>query len=534
MMPEVISFVKQTGAASLGSIWFPLLLWTVAALAVWAVLKSVTKTDVLYQYHIRVALIAGLPFSLILSGIVRFLPELFLSADVAELSLIVVQNPIGVTAGTGNSFTAVTWNDPNLLLGIATMLIAMISLVKLGQLVRDYSRLFSFSRNIGSGRLSDRDIIGRNYRVVFNDRIGVPFTFGWSNPLIVMPLFLKNDPEKCNIALRHELMHIKRADYLINTCILFIKSIFWFHPLLHLFHRDVKEYREISCDTEVLADGSISRKQYARLLFELAPRRKAYRKPVVSMSVNHSTLKKRIETMTKNTTSQRPVRKSLLYSLMVLFAISGFISCSDLQSTGFTNEDLARSQKEIETRALEEQPLYFINGEIPDQEEAKGTIAKIKPKYIKSVHVFKGQNAMDKYGSRGKNGVIELVLLNKEKAMSDLLDPSTDDPSKKESPAGPFYVVAEKMPKLVGGLKGLQEKIHYPEEAKNQGIEGRVIVQFIVNEQGQVENPQIVKGIGGGCDKEALRVVNQAEFEPGMQSGEPVRVQYSLPIVYRL
>lgn len=97
-----------------------------------------------------------------------------------------------------------------------------------------------------------------------------------------------------------------------------------------------------------------------------------------------------------------------------------------------------------------------------------------------------------------------------------------------------FFVVVEDMPKLNGGLAELQRKVKYPEMARRAGIEGRVTVQFIVNEQGKVENPRVIRGIGGGCDEAALEAVKQAEFSPGMQRGRPVRVQYSLPIVFRL
>ena len=70
--------------------------------------------------------------------------------------------------------------------------------------------------------------------------------------------------------------------------------------------------------------------------------------------------------------------------------------------------------------------------------------------------------------------------------------------------------------------------------ARRAGIEGRVTVQFIVNESGDVENAQVVRGIGGGADEEALRVVRQAKFEPGMQRGKPVRVRYALSVNFRL
>ena len=107
-------------------------------------------------------------------------------------------------------------------------------------------------------------------------------------------------------------------------------------------------------------------------------------------------------------------------------------------------------------------------------------------------------------------------------------------PPQEEDDEENFFVVVEQMPELKGGLAKLQGCVNYPEMARKAGIEGRVIVQFIVNEQGSVENPRVVRGIGGGADEEALRCVKQAEFQPGRQRGKPVRVQYSLPVVFRL
>ena len=106
-------------------------------------------------------------------------------------------------------------------------------------------------------------------------------------------------------------------------------------------------------------------------------------------------------------------------------------------------------------------------------------------------------------------------------------------PPKSEETQDDFFVVVEQMPQLIGGLASLQKKVRYPEMARRAAIEGRVTIQFIVNEQGKVENPRVIRGIGGGCDEEALKAVMTARFKPGMQRGRPVRVQYSLPIVFR-
>lgn len=97
-----------------------------------------------------------------------------------------------------------------------------------------------------------------------------------------------------------------------------------------------------------------------------------------------------------------------------------------------------------------------------------------------------------------------------------------------------IFVIVENMPELIGGLGSIQQKIRYPDIAKKAGVEGRVFVQFVVDEEGNVLEPEVTRGIGAGCDEEALRAVRQAKFKPGKQRGKPVRVKMSLPITFRL
>jgi len=129
------------------------------------------------------------------------------------------------------------------------------------------------------------------------------------------------------------------------------------------------------------------------------------------------------------------------------------------------------------------------------------------------------------------------INLNAEMNMNKPLNlppPPKNSGNKKKKKQKQVFVVVEHMPKLIGGLKGLEQKIKYPELARKAGIEGKVYVQFVVNKHGNVENAKVVRGIGGGCDKEALKVVRQAHFKPGMQRGRPVKVRMTIPIVFRL
>jgi protein TonB len=127
----------------------------------------------------------------------------------------------------------------------------------------------------------------------------------------------------------------------------------------------------------------------------------------------------------------------------------------------------------------------------------------------------------------------DILDLDTELDLDDMIDlPPPPPPEEDEEPE--IFVVVEKQPELVGGLAKLQRSIVYPEIARKAGIEGRVFVQFVVDERGRVNNPKVIRGIGGGCDEAAIAAVQKAKFKPGMQRGRPVKVQYSLPIVFKL
>jgi protein TonB len=101
------------------------------------------------------------------------------------------------------------------------------------------------------------------------------------------------------------------------------------------------------------------------------------------------------------------------------------------------------------------------------------------------------------------------------------------------------FVSVEIMPEFPGGKAALmayiQRSLRYPVEALEADIEGRVIISFVVNAKGEIEDAKVARGIGGGCDKEALRMVNaMPKWKPGRQNGQNVKVYYTLPISFRL
>ena len=97
----------------------------------------------------------------------------------------------------------------------------------------------------------------------------------------------------------------------------------------------------------------------------------------------------------------------------------------------------------------------------------------------------------------------------------------------------------EVMPEFPGGDQAMMDfvakNVVYPQEARDKEISGRVMVGFIVEKDGSISDAKVVKGIGGGCDEEAVRVVNaMPKWKPGKQKGKPVRVSFMMPFNFKL
>lgn len=112
-------------------------------------------------------------------------------------------------------------------------------------------------------------------------------------------------------------------------------------------------------------------------------------------------------------------------------------------------------------------------------------------------------------------------------------------PEEPKAPEDELFTVVEVMPQYPGGVQEmmnfLANNLTYPEKARREQIEGRVFLNFIVEKDGSVSNVKILRGIGAGCDEEAIRVVElMPKWEPGYQRGQAVRVAFNLPVNFRL
>jgi len=119
------------------------------------------------------------------------------------------------------------------------------------------------------------------------------------------------------------------------------------------------------------------------------------------------------------------------------------------------------------------------------------------------------------------------------------LSPYTFPEEKQAEVKDSIFQVVEEMPEFPGGqlslLKWVANNIKYPEVAAQNGVEGRVFVQFVVDKDGGISNALVSRGVDSSIDNEALRVVNSLpKWKPGKQRGKPVRVAYTIPIKFEL
>ena len=171
----------------------------------------------------------------------------------------------------------------------------------------------------------------------------------------------------------------------------------------------------------------------------------------------------------------------------------------------------------------ENNPLIVVDGEVKGNDPE--LMKNYTPDNIQSMTVVKGDEAIRIYGEKGKDGV---VLITTHKAAS------AEAVKEKQ-----IFQVVEEMPEFPGGMaecmKFLGNSIKYPAEAHKNGIQGRVIVSFVVTDEGDIQNPVIVKGVDSLLDAEALRVIQMMpKWKPGKQRGKAVNVKFTIPVTFKL
>lgn len=133
----------------------------------------------------------------------------------------------------------------------------------------------------------------------------------------------------------------------------------------------------------------------------------------------------------------------------------------------------------------------------------------------------------------------ELEIMDTEMSQDDIVDFSNMVFEEETREEGEIFMIVEEMPEFPGGTEALQkylaQSVRYPVIAQENGIQGRVYIQFVINQNGEVTNATILRGVDPSLDREALRVVEaMPKWKPGKQRNRPVRVSYTVPINFVL
>ncbi len=190
------------------------------------------------------------------------------------------------------------------------------------------------------------------------------------------------------------------------------------------------------------------------------------------------------------------------------------------------------------TERSSDDDIWLNLGErIVEDDMAEVTVQKkekpkvIKPKIIKPIKIIPDDQEIedDPYD-------ISVEITDETENILNQIPEFTDEP---EDPDKVIFTPVQNPPEYPGGypalLKFLERNLNYPEMAKEAGIQGKVYVSFIVWKDGSVSDIKIIRGIGGGCDEEVLRVLKlMPKWKPGEQNGKKVNVAFRMPVVFRL
>ena len=376
--------------------------------------------------------------------------------------------------------------------------------------------------------------------------------------------------------LAHERGHIRRRHSLDLILVDTLTALQWFNPAMWMLRQDLRAIHEYEADAAVLSQG-INMRQYQYLLIQKAVSHCGYS---VANGISHSTLKNRINMMLSNkkSTSKSWIKVFALLPIVGLAlalnaeTVNDYVYKEEQQQPqakvvkkGKKNAQIKMGTKTIEvkeektvgTKADKQQsndweenliflgeqfgdaePLIVIDGKVSTSEQLKA----LDKKEVDNITVMKNEGALKVYAKQfnadTSNGILFIntkeYVKNGEKKVVEVVV-KAKKPEEAEKPLD----VVEEMPKFPGGdaamMEFLRNTVKYPEEAEENGIQGRVVVQFIIEKDGSISGAEVIKKVNEHLDAEALRVIGEMpKWTPGKQKGEAVRVKFTLPVTFRL
>ena len=315
--------------------------------------------------------------------------------------------------------------------------------------------------------------------------------FSWMHYIV---LSRQDYAEHNEAVLAHERGHIRLRHswdvLLVDT----LTALQWFNPAMWMLRQDLRAIHEYEADGAVLSQGFNAR-QYQYLLITKVASIGGYS---IANGISHSTLKNRIHMML-----HKESRRSHLLKLLALVPIVGTAMALNAETvtdyqyqTPHKKQIIKKGKKAATIKADGGNEIVVIERTVtPQNTECNATLSEREPVEMPNgMEVDKTKKAFD---------------------------------------------VVEQMPQYPGGpaalMQFLAQNIRYPEEAYKAGVQGRVIVSFVVETDGSISEAEAVKSVSSELDAEALRVINcMPNWNPGRQNGEVVRVKYVVPVTFRL
>ncbi len=342
------------------------------------------------------------------------------------------------------------------------------------------------------------------------------------------------DHEEKRQILEHELAHIKQWHSMDVLLIEIIRVIFWFNPVVHFIKSRITEVHEFLADH--YATKQIGIENYSKLLtlqifksFDFALSNNFHKSQVLKRIRMLKT--KKSKSIWLNITLLAPVLALLITVLSCnvakeILPESSFLSSIKNLPIGWEEISPENAPDKLQSRYnwfknnAPKYDLHIIKSKSPDFNlEEHLTILRSEDFYGLSVDISYG---------------VRYQLIHHRKLEINNNAPLNTNESEKE-----IYGLVENQPTPNGGMASfyeyVQSNLKYPVEAKQLGIEGKVYVQFIVDPDGNLTDVKSVKGIGGGCDDEAIRVVKESlPWNPALQDGKKVNVRMILPVTFKL
>ena len=388
--------------------------------------------------------------------------------------------------------------------------------------------------------------------------------FSWMHTIVLSRI----DYEECNPSiLAHERGHIRQHHSWDIVFVEVLTALQWFNPVVWLLRRDLRTIHEYEADASVLSSGS-DVSQYIQLLMRKAMGTKAC---ILANGINNSTIKKRINMMLLN---KSPRRNSLkLLALLPIVGVTLALNAETVTDVVYKNDEpqkqvpIKKGKKSatiktgnnqavevveiIEPKSIDkdkiviseqqekepnaavlilntkqegEEPLLILDDKIATIDQVRA----LPRDAVARVATMREKAAIRSYGEKAKHGALIITTVKHQKEIDNELIGQPD-----------VFDKVDEMPQFPGGMPAMMQylssNIRYPEDAKEAGAQGRVIVSFIVEKDGSISNAKVTKPTYSSLDDEALRVVSaMPKFTPGKQNGQAVRVKYSVPVSFRL